>query len=94
MGYLSYDSAYAAAAGGSGADMAAHHALGLLSWGALLRADIGGMYILWVHLAEVRGAQRLARVCACVCEAARGARARAVRWRRGVHARARAEMCA
>jgi hypothetical protein len=77
MGYLAYDTAYAAAAGGSGRDMAVHHALGLLSWGALLRANVGGLYILWVHLAEARPATRA--LCACVCGAWRRACARAER---------------
>lgn len=56
LGYLAYDLGYNAvfAAAGLSRDMAAHHALGAYSWVALLSGDVGGIYIMWVHLAEVR----------------------------------------
>jgi hypothetical protein len=56
LGYLAYDVGYNAvfAAAGLSRDMAAHHALGAYSWVALLSGDVGGTYIMWVHLAEVR----------------------------------------
>ena len=62
LGYLCYDLGYFAlfAVAGLGRDMAAHHALGFASWLSLLHADMGGVWILWVHLAEARAAIRCA----------------------------------
>jgi hypothetical protein len=53
VGYLLYDMVIVVH-GREGLDMLAHHALGLVSWGSLRLLDHGGIYIIWVHLAEVR----------------------------------------
>ena len=54
IGYLLYDTCLAVLNGGEGYDMIAHHMLGLVSWGSLRLTDHGGIYLMWVHLAEVR----------------------------------------
>ena len=53
VGYLLYDMVVVVH-GREGLDLLAHHALGLVSWGSLRLFDHGGIYIIWVHLAEVR----------------------------------------
>lgn len=54
LGYLLYDCAVGVLAGGNGADILAHHLAGLASWACLRLYDTGGIYMMWVHLAEVR----------------------------------------
>ena len=54
IGYLLYDTGLVILNGADeGFDMAAHHVLGLVSWGSLRLTDYGGIYLMWVHLAEV-----------------------------------------
>jgi hypothetical protein len=54
VGYLVYDTLYGMLARANGADMVAHHVLGLAAWLAVLHTNKGGFYCQWVHLAEVR----------------------------------------
>lgn len=54
LGYLVYDTLYGLVAKNNGADMVAHHLVGGAAWVALLLADRGGFYMMWVQLAEVR----------------------------------------
>jgi hypothetical protein len=54
IGYLIYDTLFSLVTGTDGFDMAAHHVLGLASWGSLRLANYGGLWLMWVHLAEVR----------------------------------------
>jgi hypothetical protein len=60
VGYLLYDMVVVIH-GREGFDMLAHHAMGLASWGSLRVFDHGGIFIMWVHLAEVRRFYILAR---------------------------------
>ena len=53
VGYLLYDLVIVVR-GREGLDMLAHHALGLASWGSLRLFNHGGIFVMWVHLAEVR----------------------------------------
>lgn len=52
IGYLLYD-VVIAVRGREGTDILAHHAMGLASWGSLRLFNHGGIYVMWVHLAEV-----------------------------------------
>ena len=54
LGYLVYDTLYGLVARNNGVDMVAHHLVGFGAWVALLLADRGGFYMMWVQLAEVR----------------------------------------
>jgi hypothetical protein len=54
LGYLVYDTLYGFVARNNGLDMVAHHVVGFGAWAALLLADRGGFYMMWVQLAEVR----------------------------------------
>ena len=72
LGYLVYDTLYGLVARNNGVDMVAHHLVGFGAWVALLLADRGGFYMMWVQLAEVRSRGVHLAVSRTVSHAERG----------------------
>lgn len=54
LGYIVYDTCAGFFTGANGTDIILHHLLGGISWASLLLTRTGGIFAMWIHLAEAR----------------------------------------
>lgn len=61
LGYIVYDTIAGLITGSNGVDIVLHHLAGGLSWGSILYTGCGGVFAMWIHLAEARLARERGR---------------------------------